>query len=92
MAGLLQKILAQLPKPDLIKIDVQGAELDILRGGKECLANAKDVILEAQHVDYNIGAPKFEEVIDFMKENGFDLVARFCYTDVDADYHFKRVS
>lgn len=88
----LDTVTAQLPKPDLIKIDVQGAELDILRGGKECLANAKDVILEAQHVDYNIGAPKFEEVIDFMKENGFDLVARFCYTDVDADYHFKRVS
>lgn len=88
----LDTVTAKLPKPDLIKIDVQGAELDILRGGKECLASAKDVILEAQHVDYNIGAPKFDEVIEFMKENGFELVSRFCYTDVDADYHFKRVS
>ncbi len=87
----LDTVTAKLPKPDLIKIDVQGAELDILRGGKECLQHAKDVILEAQHVDYNLGAPKFQEVIDFMKENGFELVSRFCFTDVDGDYHFKRV-
>jgi FkbM family methyltransferase len=87
----LDTVTAKLPKPDLIKIDVQGAELDILRGGMECLKNAKDVILEAQHVNYNEGAPKVEEVIEFMKQNGFELVSRFCYTDVDGDYHFRRV-
>lgn len=87
----LDTITAKLPKPDLIKIDVQGAELDVLRGGMECLKHAKDVILEAQHVNYNEGAPKVEEVIAFMNQHGFDLVSRFCYTDVDGDYHFKRL-
>jgi len=87
----LDTVTSKLPKPDLIKIDVQGAELDVLRGGMECLKHAKDVILEAQHVNYNEGAPKVEEVIGFMTSNGFELVSRFCYTDVDGDYHFRRV-
>lgn len=87
----LDTVTAKLPKPDLIKLDVQGAELDILRGGLKCLQNAKDIILEAQHVEYNIGAPRVEEVIKFMEENGFKLISKFCSTDVDADYHFKRI-
>lgn len=80
------------PLPDLIKIDVQGAEVDVLRGAKRCLKHCTDVILEAQHTDYNAGAPKVEEVINFMQEQGFKLVAKVTQAEVDADYHFKRVS
>ena len=77
--------------PDLIKMDIQGAELDVLRGAPKCLAHAKDVILEAQHVNYNEGAPKVEEIIEYMESQGFKLVANFCKGDVDGDYHFTRV-
>lgn len=79
------------PKPDLIKIDVQGAEIDILSGAKECLSDCKDIILEAQHSEYNIGAPKVETVIEFMKSIGFELVSSFSKNDIDADYHFRRI-
>lgn len=60
-----------IPLPDMIKIDTQGSELDILRGGKECLSHAKLVILECPILPYNMGAPKFEEYINFMAENDF---------------------
>jgi len=78
------------PVPDLIKMDVQGAEIDVLMGAMETIKSCKDVILEAQHMDYNKGAPKVNKVIEFMEYLGFELVSNFCKSDVDGDYHFKR--
>lgn len=77
-------------KPDLIKMDVQGAELDILLGAKETISNCKDIILECQHTNYNDGAPKFNDVKQYMESIGFYLVAEICRNENDGDYHFKR--
>ena len=81
-----------LPKPDLVKMDIQGAELDVLKGGIETFSDCKDFILELQHEDYNIGAPKREIIIDYMKSMGYELVSNFTSTNVDGDYHFRKVS
>jgi FkbM family methyltransferase len=78
------------PLPDLIKIDVQGAEIDVLKGAANTLAKCKDIILEAQHTNYNEGAPKADEVIEFMKSIGFKLVSSFSKNANDADYHFTK--
>ena len=79
-----------MPYPDLIKMDVQGAELDILKGAKECLDHANDLILELQHEDYNQGAPKVDEVINYLSSIGFRLISNFTRTNVDGDYHFTK--
>lgn len=79
------------PKPHLIKIDVQGAEIDILKGAKETLQSCEDIILEAQHTNYNEGAPMVEDVIEYLKSIGFGLVKKIHSGDVDADYHFTRL-
>ena len=34
------------PLPDLIKADIQGAEMNMLKGAKKCLENATFLILE----------------------------------------------
>lgn len=78
------------PLPNLIKLDVQGAEKDILIGAEKCLNHASNVILEAQHTNYNQGAPKYDELIRFMETKGFKLEAKFSEGTVDADYHFRR--
>jgi len=80
------------PTPDLLKLDVQGAELDILRGASFTLESVNNIILEAQHKNYNDKAPKVAEVISYLDSIGFSLVTNFCKTDVDGDYHFKRKS
>jgi FkbM family methyltransferase len=57
-------------RPDLIKVDVQGAELRVLSGGPDVLAAAEMVILEVALVEEYSGAPLFAEVIDFMARRG----------------------
>lgn len=57
--------------PDLIKIDVQGGELDVLRGGTEVMRHAEAIILEVSIVDEYVGAPIFHEVQTYMADHGF---------------------
>jgi FkbM family methyltransferase len=78
------------PLPDLIKIDVQGAELDILKGAEYSLSQCKDIIVEAQHVAYNRNAPQFDEVKSYLEKIKFDLVACICKNSIDGDYHFRK--
>ena len=57
---------------DLIKIDTQGSELDIIKGGKNLILKSKAVILEVAYIEYNLGAPKSDEVVKYMNEMGFE--------------------
>ncbi len=57
----------------LLKLDVQGAELDILRGAEETLALVDFLILETSCIEMNEGAPEFAEVIGFCAERNFVL-------------------
>jgi len=57
---------------EVIKLDTQGSELDVLRGGENLCKKASVIILEVTYVEYNKGAPTAEEVINFMKEFGFE--------------------
>ena len=59
---------------DLIKIDVQGSELDIINGGENTLKNTGYVLLELSLLEYNVGSPVIEEVIDKMLESSFRIV------------------
>lgn len=78
------------PLPDLIKMDVQGAELDILKGGKSTIQHAKHIILELQCVEWNKGAPFKDEVIAYMDSIGFDCLGLFSNNGPDGDYHFVK--
>ncbi len=73
----LNSILDSSYTYDIIKLDVQGSELDILRGGMTFLKKADFVLTECSLVEYNIGAPFFRDQLDFFEKNNykfFDII------------------
>ena len=60
-------------KFDYIKIDVQGEELDIIRGSLELFQSTKWVQLECPVFENNKGAPKFAQVTSYMINLGFSI-------------------
>jgi len=82
------------PLPDFVKMDVQGAEIDVLRGMTNTLKYVKHLIVELQHVEYNLGAKGVAVSTPIIQSLGFQLAgpvsgnAYFCGNGPDADYHF----
>lgn len=62
-------------KPDVIKIDVQGAELDVLRGAHDALRHALVVELEVEFLEMYAAQPLAWDVHAFMAARGFELRA-----------------
>jgi FkbM family methyltransferase len=62
---------ANLIAPFLIKIDVQGAELDVLLGAEATLQATELIILEASFFEVFKGGPQFYDIVTFMKSKGF---------------------
>lgn len=60
-------------RADLIKLDVQGSELDILRGGRETLHQAIAVQAEVEFLPLYQGQPTAGDVFKFMENHGFYL-------------------
>ncbi|WP_340647203.1 FkbM family methyltransferase [Phenylobacterium sp.] len=56
---------------DFVKIDTQGAEVDVLKGGAVVLADADYILLEVSMVEYNIGGAKAEDVFEQLESMGF---------------------
>ena len=56
----------QIPFPDFIKIDTQGSEIDILKGGNQILNDCKVILLECPIISYNIGAPSLSDYIEYL--------------------------
>jgi FkbM family methyltransferase len=61
----------QIPRPCFLKLDVQGFELEVLRGAEQVLGATEAALLEVALLEYNQGAPLFAEVVAFMGSRGF---------------------
>jgi FkbM family methyltransferase len=75
----LSSVLAGTPfaRPDLVKVDVQGAELQVLDGGQDVLQAAEVVMLEVSLIEEYRGSPLFADVVAYMAQKGF-LVHDIC--------------
>jgi FkbM family methyltransferase len=68
----LDSLLPRLVRPpDLIKLDVQGYELEVLAGGAETMRACSAILLEVSFVSFFPGVPTVEQVVAFMIERGF---------------------
>lgn len=77
------------PFPDLVKIDVQGAETDVIKGALETFRHAQVLIVEMQHMNYNDGAPKVDVTKPYIESLGWECFAdSFSKNTADSDYAF----
>lgn len=67
---------------DFIKIDVQGAEKDVINGGIITFLRAKYIQVEMSLIEYNKGSPFINDMMPFLYERGFRLAAHI-------EDHFK---
>jgi FkbM family methyltransferase len=61
-------------KFDFIKIDVQGAEYDILQGGIKTVVDCKFLQLELNILEFNKSAPLASKVISFLDNLNFSIL------------------
>jgi FkbM family methyltransferase len=67
----LDEVASDLDGPIFLKLDVQGAELEVLAGGSKTLDRSDLVQLEVALLPYNEGAATFLQVIQYMDQRGF---------------------
>lgn len=67
--GLLNETGAK--GPFLLKVDVQGAELEVLRGAERMLADTEYIVLEVSLFRFFQDGPDFHDVVQYMKRHGF---------------------
>lgn len=66
---------AALPRPDLVKMDIQGFELNVLKGGEKTCRAAKVLMLETWlYRGYGPETPILSEIIEWLEPRGFRLV------------------
>ena len=61
-------------RPDGLKVDVQGAELDVLQGGANTLKHFKLIELEVEFNYQYKGQPLFSDIDLFLRKHGFVLL------------------
>lgn len=73
---MLSTLDSEIPKEQpvhLIKLDVQGYELEVLKGGVNTLSRTSIVLIEMQNHDLYIGAPKYHTLDDYLRSINFTL-------------------
>jgi FkbM family methyltransferase len=64
----------KLPMPDFVKIDVQGAEDRVLKGGSKTIRKARYCMLEMSYCRLYQNSPLFDDIYCQMRALGFSLV------------------
>ena len=72
--------------PELIKLDVQGAELNVMRGATRAVSMADVIVMEMPFAGaYNSGAPRFSEYIAYLDSVGFSPF------DIPEQHHMRHM-
>ena len=74
VAVLSDYLTEEIARPCLLKIDVQGFELDVLRGAGERLAVVDEVLVEASFVQLYTGQALAGEIVEYLGSHGLRLV------------------
>jgi hypothetical protein len=59
---------------DVIKLDVQGAELDVLKGATNSLAQTLAIDIEVEFCELYKDQPLFDQVFSFLRKSGLEFI------------------
>lgn len=82
----------------LLKIDVQGYELEVMKGSEEILCDFSYVYVECSFIELYIGQPLLYEIIKYMSDKGFGVYGAYNLNYdssgvcVQGDFLFKNLS
>ncbi|HTF27963.1 MAG TPA: FkbM family methyltransferase, partial [Flavitalea sp.] len=62
-----------VPKEILLKLDVQGYEMEALKGSIGYLSQIKVIQVELSFTEIYEGAPLYDEIISFLKSHGYEI-------------------
>ena len=65
--------LEGLADKTLMKLDVQGYELKVLKGGIQLIKNVQFIYLEVSTIEFYEGQPLAQDIISFLNSHGFAL-------------------
>ncbi|MBS0188715.1 MAG: FkbM family methyltransferase, partial [Planctomycetes bacterium] len=70
---VLDELIAagEIPQPEFMKLDVQGFELEVLRGAEKALKSGPALLLEVSFIDFLPHMPLVEDVMKFMSERDY---------------------
>lgn len=69
----LDSLISKCPMPDVVKIDVEGADLRALRGAFHVLEHAKAVVVERDERNLADRGETVEEMDELMRRSGFSV-------------------
>jgi FkbM family methyltransferase len=95
-AARIDEVVEAVDLPCLMKIDVQGCELEVLQGAEKLLPKVEHLVVECSFTELYLGQALAGEVVAYLDERGYDLTGiyglkrdrlGFC---LQADFRFQR--
>ena len=71
--------------PDIIKADVQGFEMEVLKGAQSCLESAELLLLEVSYRQIYKNGPLAHELVSYVGARGFRIYDICSYTQRPLD-------
>lgn len=89
----LDNLIAELPTPDFIKIDVEGMELDVLMGMTDVLRRYRPSLNIEIHAislgDHQSKLRNGQRIIDFLRPKGYSITHVQTEAEINEFYHTK---
>jgi FkbM family methyltransferase len=82
-----------LQELDLLKIDVEGYEIEVFEGGQKALQHTRVIVSEVVFFEAHKGRPLFGDVYAYLRKNGFELrdLVGYVYDDHGLPLHCDAV-
>lgn len=73
----------EITKPILLKIDVQGYELEVLKGSDKILSKIDYLLIEVTDSEMYINQPISTEIIEYLQNRNFHIIKENPYLKID---------